>query len=211
MAWAGLGLLAVVAAFFAGFGATNVAVQAGLGAGESSAAPRWDLAIGLFAFGSFGLIGLVVAGRLAFGSWPVVSRAGITLALIGVLLAAAFELALHEWARLHIGQYDVDYVWPTAILSALLVLSGLSTFAVLLVPSSVVPLTLVSLGLVTVAATSILASNVPGSFDGIEPESWPISWLMAAGAAYIVVAASVGTLRLRRREGLPEENPPPEG
>jgi hypothetical protein len=89
------------------------------------------------------------------------------------------------------------------MLSALLVLSGLSTFALLVVPIQAVPLTLVPIGVVTVAAIGILASNVPGAFDGIEPESWPLSWLMAAAAVYFVVAATVGALRLRRRVELP--------
>ncbi len=185
-------------AFLGAFGVLSVLGSWGLIASDS-AAMRWDLAILLGVMGALGVAGVLAAGRLAFGTWPRPTVGQLLLPAAGVAIAMAVELALHEWARVHIGMYEFDHVMPTAILPWVTILAGLSAFAALIAPPGAAVPPLLGSWLAAGAAILITLSNAPGVMDGIELESWPLAILIGIAMAYAVGVAVAATQRAAKR------------
>jgi len=126
-----------------------------------------------------------------------VSALSLVVALLGIALGVGIEVALHEWAERRYGYYDPELVSWTAALSALVVLTALGAFGVLIAARRAVVGALVALGIVAIGVLAVVASNVPGLGDGVAPESWPLAVLVGLSGAYAVAAAVVGARRLR--------------
>lgn len=192
--WALLTLVALIVSFFAAFLIGTTAVRFG-SAGPQGLEFRLDLALFLVLMGAFGMLGALVMARLVFGRWLPVTAVQLVLPVIGVGLAVAVELMLHEWAQVHIGQYDWDYVGWTGGLSFLVVLSAVATFGVLVAPRGAVLPPLLGLGLAALMVGFVFIANVPGLGDGIEPESWPLAIGIGLSAAYVIGSVAVGVHR----------------
>lgn len=182
--WAAISVASLVASFFVAFGVATTASQ---GLGTAPGALRLDLAAFLMLLGVLGILGTLAAGRIAFGGWLSVSGARLAMPLAGVLLATAVELSLHEWARVHVGQYDWDFMGPTAALSFVTVLCAVATFGVSVAPPRAAVPPRGGLGFVAAIACLIVASNVPGLRDGIEPESRSLATLIGLCGVYALV------------------------
>lgn len=193
--WAVLTFLALIVSFFAAFVIGTTAVRFGF-LGSQGLEVRWDLALFLVLMGSFGMLGALAMARMVFGHWLRVTAAQLVLPVIGLALAVAVELTLHEWAQVHIGYYDWDFVGWTAGLSLLVVLSAVAMFGVLVAPHGAVTPPLLGLGFGAVAVFFIVASNVPGLWDGIELESWPLAIGIGLSAVYVTGSVIVGVRRL---------------
>jgi hypothetical protein len=98
LTWTGLTLTGLVAAFLVSF------VVATLPARFSwEAAVRLDLAAWLILFGVLGMASVLAAARVAFGGWPQVRASDAAVAALGLAIAAAEEILLHEWAEGSVG------------------------------------------------------------------------------------------------------------
>jgi hypothetical protein len=194
--WAALTIVGLVAAFFAAFGVVAAVVSPALFPNAGPGALRLDLAIFLELLGTFGMGAVLVAGRVAFGSWLGVRGRHLILPAAGIALAIGVELALHAWARLSIGYYDWDFIGWTAGLSFSVVLVAVAWFGVTVAPpfAQLPP----RIGLVVGAALVVLIvlSNVPALGDGIGPKSMPLAILVGLSAGYAIGAVVIG---LRRR------------
>lgn len=190
--------IGLVIAFLVSFWLATTLLSARLLPGSVDAELRWDLAFLNGTMGLFGLAAVLVAARLAFGRWTAVGSLALGVAGAGLTLSIVQELVLHEWAQVHIGQYEFDHVFPTALLSWATIGVAVSAFATLIAPrrASLAP----SLGLWLAAAFIwlVTVSNIPGTLDGIEPESWALAVLIGLAAVYAAACVAVSVLRLRR-------------
>lgn len=195
-AWTGLTLLAVVIAFLASFVVATLPGRFGW-----EAPVRLDLAIWLVLFGVIGVGGTLGAARIAFGASPEVRLLDGVLAVLGFVIAAFEEMALHEWAEGSIGNYDADFIGPTAGLSLCIVLVAVALFAVRVAPegASGPPRLAVALGAVIVAA--IVLSNAPALADGIGRGGLVAAGIGLAGAYAIGALAIALTYRRPRVSG----------
>lgn len=198
-AWAwGIALLTgLVLAFLVAFWLATTLLSAGLLPGSTDAGLRWDLAFLNATMGITGLAAVMAVARAVFGSWPRVSALALMVALVGIGLAIAQELALHEWARVHVGQYEFDHVFPTALLSWATIGVAVTAFAALVAPRAAVLPPSIGLWLAAGWVWLVTLSNVPGALDGIEPESWLLAILIGMSAVY-AAACLVASARSRR-------------
>jgi hypothetical protein len=189
----------LIAAFFAAFGvAISIVSRAALpDAGPGSL--RLDLAGFLLLLGAFGMGAVLVAGRVAFGSWLDARPRYLILPVTGIALAIGVELALHEWARLAIGYYDSDFIGWTAGLSFSVAVVAVAWFGLSVAPPGAAVPPRIGLGFGALLVVLIVLSNVPGLGDGIGPNSWPLAILVGLSAAYAIGAvALLSVARLRR-------------
>jgi hypothetical protein len=151
-------------------------------------------------WGSGVLGGTLLLARVAFSRWLHVSWPVLTLALVGLVLAALLEASLHDWAVARFGVFAWDMVGPTAGLFAVMVGSAAAGFGVLLAPrrASLPPLLLAVGG--ALLSGLVVAVNMPGLGDDLDPESVVSALLVAAGGAYALVVAFIGVLVAVRRE-----------
>ncbi|HYI66685.1 MAG TPA: hypothetical protein VEW95_07180 [Candidatus Limnocylindrales bacterium] len=190
--WAALTIVGLVVAFLAAF---VVAVSIASRLMFPDAGPdglRVDLAGLLLLSGAFGIGGVLVAGRVAFGSWLDARPRHLVLPVAGVALAIGVELALHEWARLTIGYYDSDFIGWTAGLSFSVVLVAVTWFGVAVAPPGANAPPRIGMGLSAILVLLIVLSNVPGLGDGIEPRSMPLAILVGLAAIYAIGALITG-------------------
>lgn len=159
---------------------------------------RWDLAAFLVLNGLFSMVAAVGIGRLVFGRRLAVTATDLRLPVVGVLMATAVEIALHEWAEARFGHYDLELVWWTAGLGAMLVVTAVATFGVLIAPTgaAVAPRIAQTVGAVLVCL--IVLSNASGLLDGIEPASWPLAILVGLSGLYVLLAVVVTWRRAAR-------------
>lgn len=120
------------------------------------------------------------------------------VAAVGLLLAVALTLVLHEWARGRYGYFDPDTVGPTSLLPGLLVALSVAVEVVRFATGWLLQLTAGIVGMSWLAAAAIVALNLPGALDGIRPESVPLAALVGALALYLglvglIVARLTGT------------------
>ena len=189
-------------AFLAAFGIASTLGSAGVWpAGEAVA--RLDLAALGITMAVLGTVVVLASCRLVFGCWPTVRVWHIAVLLVGVGLAVAVELALHEWARVHIGQYEFDHMGPTAFLASLVLFVAAASFATLIAPVDAEWPPLLAAGLATLLIVVVLVGNVPGLNDGIEPESWALAVLIGISAAYSLGCVVLGARRVGRRRSSP--------
>lgn len=194
--WAALTILGLVLAFFAAFGVAVPVVSRGVFPDGGPGSLRLDLAGFLLLMGAFGMGAVLVAGRVAFGRWLSVRSGQVVLPAIGIGIGIGVELALHEWARLSIGYYDVDFIGWTAALSFSVVLVAVAWFGVTVAPPGATAPPRIGLGLSALIVVLIVLSNVPGLDDGIGSNSWPLAFLVGASALF-AIGAVVTSLRGR--------------
>lgn len=187
-----------VLAFLAAFGIASTLVSRDVLPGPLDTALRWDLAFLNATMGVLGLMTVLGLARVVFGHWPRFRAWHVAVPIVGFAISIAEELVLHEWAQVHIGQYDFDHVAPTAMLSWTTILVAVSAFAALVSPrgAALPP----SLGLWSACAFALLITwlNAPGLGDGIETESWPLAILIGLSAIYAIGCVSVAAWQTRR-------------
>lgn len=190
--WAGLSFLAWFGSLWVALPLAGLIPPVIVNSGAPDGSLRWDLAVFLSINGSLSLAASIGIGRLIFGRRFRVAPLDFVVPAIGLALAIAIELALHGWAQARYSYYDWDFVRWTAGLSALVVVTAVATFGVLIAPSrsSIAPRTWQVVGASLVLL--IVASNVPGLGDGIEPESWPLAVLIGLSALYVCLVVAAG-------------------
>lgn len=191
-------LIGWILAFLAAFGIASTLVSRDLLPGSIDTNLRWDLAFLNATMGVLGLVTVLGVARVVFGCWPSAKAWHVAVAIVGFVISISEELVLHEWAEVHIGQYEFDYVAPTAVLSWTTILVAVTAFATLVAPrGAALPPTL---GLWAAGAFVgvVTLMNVPGLRDGIEPESWTLAILIGLSAVYALGCISLGVRRVRR-------------
>lgn len=196
-AWALLTLLALPIAFLVAF-VIAISVVSGSLAPNIAASLRLDIALWLMCFGALGILGVMVAARVAFGRWPPVRAEHIALAAVGFAVAIAVELTLHEWAEATIGFYDSDFIGWTAGLSFSLVVLAIALFGHAIAPPGSGAPTRLGTRLGVVLVLFIILSNAPALEDGIGPNSWPLVISIGLAGVYAVVAATIASSRPNR-------------
>jgi hypothetical protein len=186
--WAALTIVGLVVAFLAAFVVAVAVVARAIFPDAGAGTLRLDLAGFLLLSGAFGIGAVLVAGRVAFGSWVDARPRHIVLPAIGVALAIGLELGLHEWARLSIGYYDWDFIGWTAVLSFAVVVMAVAWFGVLVAPPAAGAPPRIGLGLSAILVLLVVASNAPGLGDGIESRSMPLAILVGLAAMYAIGA-----------------------
>lgn len=195
-AWGACLIVGWVLAFLVAFGTAGTAQSRDFWPSTAEASLRLDLALLLTLMGLLGLGASSAATRVVFGRWPSVRLPQLVVPCAGIALAIGVELTLHEWARVHIGQYEFDHMGITAITSRILVGCAVAAFAVALSPPGAgFPPLLSVVGAAAIIAL-VLVSNAPGLRDGIEPESWPLAILIGLSAAYVVGAVVIAVRRM---------------
>lgn len=152
-----------------------------------------DMALWSVVWATLAAVGILVAGRAAFGAWPRVGIGALGVLALGTVLSVGTQLTLQSWGEARFGYYDPELIGLTTFNFAALVGLAAATFGVFVAPRGMAgwPLAFVLLGSALVAL--VLASNLPGLADGLAPESWPLAaWLGASGLyAAVVTAASL--------------------
>jgi hypothetical protein len=178
-------------AFLAAFGIATTLLSRGL-MPDLAIGLRFDLAVFLLLWGVFGMIGVLVAARLAFSRWLQVQARDLALPAIGIAVAIAEELALHEWAEASIGFYEWDFIGWTAALSFVLVGLAVALFGVAIAPPGAERPPTIGMKLAAALVLFIVVWNVPDLLDGIGPHSWPIAVLIGASGLYAGAAVVSG-------------------
>src|SRR5918999_1736505 len=126
-------------------------------------------------WGGLSLIGVLVAARVASGTWLPLHLPGIMTAVVGVALSGAVHVVLQQWEIARFGVPDAEYVGWTAGLFAVLIGLAVAVLGVFLAPKAAIwwPVSAVLLGAAAVAF--ILLANIPGLGDGIADDSWPLA------------------------------------
>ena len=196
--WALLSVAAWIASFIAAFGA--MAALGTLGwIGPDFGGVRHDLALLLALHGILAAAGVLGASRLVFERWSVVRIADGIILLVGLCLAVAIELVLHEWLEVRYRSNDTwDIVGPTALLSIDVVAVAVSTFAVRVAPHGSALPALLAQVMASVLVGLIVLSNVGGVLDGVEPESWALAVLVGLSAVYATAVVLIGVRRVAR-------------
>ena len=149
----------------------------------------WVLVTGMF---------VLLAARVAFGSWPTVLPAGFLVLLVGAFVSAANLWVVVDWSIARYGASDPDYVGPTMGLFAVVAATAVAGFGVQVAPRWAVWAPLLALTGGIVLAVSILLTNVPGLANGLAPDSGPLAVVSIAAAMYVGAVAIVSAVRLRR-------------
>ncbi len=186
---------------------TATAVTLPLAALVPQGSVRADLGVWILLTGGASLAVVLGSARVVFGAWLPVRAIAVAVPFIGVTLAIAEELLLHEWAEARFGYYDSDMVWWTAVLSGLVVATSIASFGTLVAPRGARLAPMICQALGTVAIALVVMSNVEGLSDGIRPESVPLAitvGLTAVFAAGAMITSWILVLRSRPRSGSPE-------
>jgi hypothetical protein len=194
--WAGLSLAGLVLAFLAAFGIAITLLSRGL-MPDAATGLRVDLALFLLLWGSFSIVGVLVAARLAFSRWLEWQARSLGLPALGIALAIAEELALHEWAEASIGFYDWDFIGWTAALSFCLVGLAVALFGISIAPRASGRPPAIAMKLAAALVLFVVLWNVPALLDGIGPHSWPIATLVGASGLYAAAAVLIDRFRAR--------------
>lgn len=186
-------------AFTAAFGIASTLLSRDLLPGSSDTSLRWDLAVLNATMGLLGLVTVLGVARAVFGHWPRVKAWHVVIPIVGFVISISQELVLHEWAQVHIGQYEFDHVAPTAVLSWTTIIVAVSAFASVIAPPGASLPPIVGLWAASGGVILITLMNAPGLRDGIEPESWALAILIGASAVYAIVTIAVVARVVRRR------------
>ena len=155
-------------------------------------------------WGGLSLVGVLVAGRVAFGHLPRVGLPAVILAGTGIVLSAIVHVALQQWTIARFGYYDPEFVWWTAGLFAVLIGLATSCFAVFVAPPGAQVWPLAFVIVFAAATTFIVLGNLPGLGDGIEPESWPLAIWIGLSGVYAALVTIASVLRARHPGGTPD-------
>ncbi|TME55081.1 MAG: hypothetical protein E6I60_06970 [Chloroflexi bacterium] len=147
-----------------------------------------DLSAWLVLWAALAMIGIVLTTMLL--RQPVaLSRTTLAFTLAGVALAAAFQLALQQWAAGRLG-YSHDLIGLTILVPCWAVGLAISVFALHQAPAPGRSLVRVGGLACVVTALAIIATNVKGAADGVRPDSWVPAMLLMLIAVYSLVAAT---------------------
>ncbi len=158
-----------------------------------------EMAIWSPVWGILAVLGVLVAARLALGTWLRPPTVAVGIAAVGIALSAVVNVVLQQWEMTRFGITEPELVGPTAGLFAVLIALAVAGFGALLAPRRLIgwPLAMVCLGFVGVAM--IVVGNLPGLADGIAAESWPLAiWVGLSGVYALVVTTLVGLRALGR-------------
>jgi hypothetical protein len=153
-------------------------------------------------WGALSVVGVLMAGRLAFGRPLRLSIVGLALAGTGIVLSATVHVVLQQWAVIRVGHYDAEWFGWTAGMFAVLIGLATAAFGVFIAPRGTAgwPLAFVLLGGALTAW--IVLSNVPGLEDGIAPDSWPLAIWLGISGLYAVVVTVTSVIRARKGAAL---------
>lgn len=174
-----------------------VLVPAGMEVGAGSFGHGVALAGYVASWGVSNVVGVVVAARILLPAARAPSTGTWIVTGAGLSLAAALQLALHEWSRDRFVYFDPEYVGLSAVLPAFLVAQASTLLAVSIAPRVRVGLPLFALGAASVVNLGIVATNVPGAMDGIEPGSLVLALLVATVVPYMIATALVAAAAAR--------------
>lgn len=191
--WAALSIAAWFASLWIALPVASPVAE--LGAGLFPAGIRWDLAVFLALNAGVSMLAVLAIGRRLLGEQVKVGWATLVLPFIGVALAIAIELLLHQWAEARFGLYDAELVWWTAGLSFIVVLTAVGIFGVLVAPRAAIVPPLIGLVAAAAIVCLVVLSNVAGLADGIEPASWPLAISVGLAAVYAIACVGVALRR----------------
>jgi hypothetical protein len=196
--WAGLSLALFVAAAFGIFPVLAV-VRLAVETTHHSEMALWSVV-----WGGLSVVGVLVAGKLAFGRWLRVRPSAMVVAAIGIGLSVGTHVTLQQWSVERFGLYDPDLIGWTAALFAVLVGLATAAFGMFVAPRGALgwPLACVLLGSTMVAF--ILLTNVAGVDDGIAPESVPLTVWLGASGLYSAIVTAASVIRTRHAAATPE-------
>jgi hypothetical protein len=159
-----------------------------------------DMTLWSMVWAALAALGVLVAARVAFGTWPRVGPGGLAVVAIGTALSVGTHLTLQSWAEARFGYYDPDFIGWTAGLFAILVGLATAAFGVMVAPRGAAawPLAFVLLGSAGVAL--VLAGNLPGLADGLAPDSWPLAAWLGASGLYAAGVTAASFTRARHPE-----------
>jgi len=163
-----------------------------------------QMALWSVVWAALGCVGVLAAGRVAFGGWLRVPLSAAAIAGIGTVLSVGVNLELQEWAVGRYGYADPDFIGLTAGLFAVLVGLAVAAFGVFVAPRGFAawPLTFQLFG--TALTALVLLSNVPGLADGIGPDSWPLAIWLGISGLYAAGAALASIIRARHPGAAPK-------
>ena len=159
---------------------------------EPAGSLRTDIAAWIVLTAGVSVAVVLASGRAVFGTWLPVRPLAVAVPLIGVAVAVAEELLLHEWAEARFGHYDSELVWWTAALSGLVVATSIACFGTLVAPHGARLAPMVCQALATLAVAIVVASNLDGLRDGVRPESVLLATAVGLCGLY-AVAATLGS------------------
>lgn len=154
-----------------------------------------ELAAFIATWGVLGMAGAAAMARPLVGEVAIRHRAAIVAAGIGLAIAAALQVALHDWAVTKLGYYEPDIIGPTTLLPFGLAPLAVALFGIALAPHvlDLAPrLSVVTGGLL---ALVIVALNLPGTVDGIAPRAVPLAMALAVSALWVVGACWIAVRR----------------
>lgn len=189
--WLILTAVGLLVAFWVAFGIGTLPGRLGIDVATLGPGLRVDLALFLGLFGAFGLVAVLLAAQRVFGRRLALGASDLWLPCLGIGLAIAEELALHEWAEASLGSYDWDFVGWTAALSFILVLTAIASFGARIAPSGAARWPRVGVILGAGLVCLIVVSNVPAVRDGIGSNSWALVIAVGLSAAYAVSAIAL--------------------
>jgi hypothetical protein len=143
-------------------------------------------------WGILAVLGVLVAARLALGTWLRPPTVAVGVAAVGIALSAVVNVVLQQWEMTRFGITEPELVGPTAGLFAVLIGLAVAGFSAFVAPRRLIgwPLGAVVLSFAGVAI--VVLSNVPGLANGIPTESWPLAiWVGLSGVYGVVVTALV--------------------
>lgn len=190
LAWAALSLGVWLASLFA-----LLPLVANIQIGDL----RWDIAAWLMTTGAVGMAAAYGIGSRLLRLPLLITPMAVIVPAIGVVLAIGVELALEDWARVHVGAdyYDPDFIGWTAGLPQSLVLTAIAAFGTLVAPRGAMHAPMACLGLAMLLVSFIVVTNLPGLGDGIEPGSWPLAILIGLAAVYAVACFALAAQKIR--------------
>jgi len=153
-----------------------------------------EVAVWSVVWGGLSLIGVLIAGRLAFGAWLTLHPAALMIATIGIALSAIVHVVLQQWEIARFGVPEPEYVGWTAGLFAALVGLAVAAFGAFIAPRPVIVWPLAAALLGAAGVGFVVLANLPGLRDGIADDSGPLAiWVGLSG----LYALAVGGLAIR--------------
>jgi hypothetical protein len=198
LTWAALSMAFFIGALFAVLPIV-AAIQLVWNAPHLAQMAVWAPIWGVLAIG-----GVLVAARLALGTWLRPPAVAVAIGAAGIGLSAVVNVVLQQWEISRFGITEPELVGPTAGLFAVLVGLAVAGFGALAAPRRLIgwPMAAVVFGVLGVAL--IVGSNFAGLDDGIAAESVPLAiWVGLSGVYALVVAGLVARRALRPTEDRP--------
>jgi hypothetical protein len=191
LAWTALTVIGVIAAFLLSFAVATLPSRFGW-----DMSLRLDLASWLILFGLLGMAGAAIAARMAFGTWPGIVPADVTLPVLGLAIAAVEEILLHEWAESTALYYDWDLIGPTAGLSFALVFVAIAVFGMRIAPSGASAPPRIVAACAGLGVVAIVLSNLPDLADGIG-RGGPVATAIGVAGLYAIGALALALTKRR--------------